>query len=398
MRNLIVGTAGHVDHGKTSLVRILTGIETDTLIEEKKRGLTIEAGFAHYTTSSGKKVGIVDVPGHEKFIKNMVAGAVGIDFIIFVIACDDGIMPQTREHLNILKFLNVKKGIIVLTKIDLVSKEKVEKLKEDVLQITEETFLKNAKLIELSSKTLEGYNLFKETLDQELDNFKILESSRKNFRLFIDRVFSVNGFGTVVTGTSLDGEVCIGDILTHYPSKAKVRVKGIQNHGEKVDKIAEGSRTALNLKGIEVKEIQRGDLVSIDSDLKEEIKIVASFAPVIEKNVIKNNLRVRVHLGTREIIGRLRILRENIVEIRLEKAVIIQSGDRGVVRRYSPAEVIGGIEIISLLKIEEQKKDKIQNELKVILNKNEKKLRESILNFYKKKGFVYTSLLEIEEQ
>jgi selenocysteine-specific elongation factor len=397
MRNLIVGTAGHVDHGKTSLIKLLTGIETDTLPEEKKRGLTIEAGFAHYTTSNGKKVGIVDVPGHEKFIKNMVAGAMGIDFIIFVVACDDGIMPQTREHLDILRFLNVKTGIIVLTKIDIVSLERREEVKEEVIKLTAGTFLKDAKIVKLSSKTSEGYDLFKNILNEELDKLKIREVVEKKFRIFVDRVFSINGFGTVITGTSLDGEVCVGDALIHYPSRKRVRVKGIQNHGKKVEKIFAGSRTALNLKGIEVSEIKKGDFFSVEKNFEEATKIFVKFTGVNKKNILKNNQRVRVHLGTREIFGRIRILDRDKLEIKLENTIVVCPGDKGILRNYSPMETIGGIEVLPVVKDEKQEVIKFEKILKIKLNRFEKKMKEEILDFYKKKRFSSTLFSEIEK-
>ncbi len=261
MKQVILGTAGHIDHGKTSLVKALTGIDTDRLKEEKERGITIELGFAHMVLPSGQLLGIVDVPGHEKFVKNMVAGATGIDIVALVIAADEGVMPQTREHLEICQLLRVKRGLIVLTKIDMVDPDWIEMVKEDVSKSLAGTFLADAPIVEVSSVTGEGIHglvqvldtLVKEAPERETGNF---------FRLSIDRVFIMKGFGTVVTGTSVSGKIQTGDEVTIYPRGISTRIRGIQVHGREVNEVSAGLRTAINLQGVEKEQIQRGDVLA----------------------------------------------------------------------------------------------------------------------------------------
>ncbi|MGL6119172.1 MAG: selenocysteine-specific translation elongation factor, partial [Fusobacteriaceae bacterium] len=268
MRNIIIGTAGHIDHGKTTLIKNLTGIDTDTAPEEIKRGLTINLGFAYYTLPSGKKVGIIDVPGHEKFIKNMVAGISGIDFILLVIACDDGIMPQTIEHVNICDILGIDNGLIILTKRDLADEAQVEGIKKDITKTFENSFVAKLDIVEISANSPSSIENLKNILDQKLENIKFDSSEEQNnFRMSIDRVFSVKGFGTVVTGTAVSGMVKDGDEIILYPKKSVHRVKGIQNHGEKVSYLDAGNRCALNLSNLEVADTTRGDIISKDKNL-----------------------------------------------------------------------------------------------------------------------------------
>ncbi|MGL4402548.1 MAG: selenocysteine-specific translation elongation factor [Fusobacteriaceae bacterium] len=354
MRNLIIGTAGHIDHGKTTLIKNLTGFETDTLPEEAKRGMTINLGFAYYSLPTGRKVGVIDVPGHEKFIKNMVAGATGIDFILLVIACDDGIMPQTVEHANICRILGVDKGLIVLTKRDLVSEERVDQIKGDIKSVFKDSFIENLDVVEVSSKNPDSYLTMKNILNTELDKIQFKDENKKNFRMSVDRVFSVKGFGTVVTGTSITGMVKTGDILFHYPSKKEVKVKGIQNHGISVDSLDAGNRCALNLHGIDMDEVRRGDIVSQDGVLHISDRIDALFTLLNKDKKVKNNSRVRVHIGTTEVIGRMKLLEVDevsdstpaFVQIELEEPVVAVSGDIGVIRNYSPLDTLGGIKIL----------------------------------------------------
>jgi len=248
MREIILGTAGHVDHGKTSFIRALTGIETDRLKEEKKRGITIELGFAHLDLPCGHQLGIVDVPGHEKFIRNMVAGAAGMDMVAFIIAADEGIMPQTIEHFDICKLLGVKDGLIILTKKDMVEAEWLEMVEEEVRDFFKDSFLEEAPLLSVSSTTGEGIEAVKQTLDDKVKAIQFQEEFGP-FRLAVDRVFSMKGFGTVITGTSLSGRIGVGEDLMFYPAKLNAKIRGIQVHGKDVDVIEDGHRTAINLQG-----------------------------------------------------------------------------------------------------------------------------------------------------
>ncbi|MGL6063638.1 MAG: selenocysteine-specific translation elongation factor [Fusobacteriaceae bacterium] len=355
MRNLIIGTAGHIDHGKTTLIKNLTGFDTDTLPEESKRGMTINLGFAYYTLPSEKKVGIIDVPGHEKFIKNMVAGASGIDFIMLVIACDDGIMPQTIEHSNICKILGVEKGIIVLTKRDLASNERVLEIKEEIKEKFKDSFLGTLPIVEVSSKSSESYENLKNVLNQELENLSLENKNETDFRMAVDRVFTVKGFGTVVTGTTISGIINEGDTITLYPNKTIHKVKGIQNHGVKMLKLDAGNRCALNLSNLEVQEVRRGDIISKNKDLDISSRVDCIFTLLNEKNKIKNNSRIRLHIGTTEVIGRIKLLMDDeittskpaYVQLELEDSIVAVSGSIGVIRNYSPLDTIGGVKILN---------------------------------------------------
>ncbi|MGL5963474.1 MAG: selenocysteine-specific translation elongation factor [Fusobacteriaceae bacterium] len=365
MKNLIIGTAGHIDHGKTTLIKNLTGFETDTLPEEAKRGMTINLGFAYYSLPNGRKVGVIDVPGHEKFIKNMVAGATGIDFILLVIACDDGIMPQTVEHANICRILGVDRGLIVLTKRDLASDEKVHQIKDDIKLVFKNSFIENLPVVEVSSKDPLSYLGMKNILNSELEKIGFKDENKKSFRMSVDRSFSVKGFGTVVTGTSISGVVNTGDTLFHYPSKKEIKVKGIQNHGISVDSLDAGNRCALNLHGIDKDEIKRGDIVSHDGTLHISDRIDAHFTLLNKDKKIKNNSRIRVHIGTTEVIGRMKLLdldeitdsNPAFVQIELEEPIVAVAGDIGVIRNYSPLDTLGGITILNPLGTKTKKRN-----------------------------------------
>lgn len=260
MKQIILGTAGHIDHGKTALVKALTGIDTDRLKEEKLRGITIELGFAHLNLPSGIIVGIVDVPGHEKFVKNMVAGATGIDVVALIIAADEGVMPQTREHLEICSLLGIKHGLVVITKIDLVDKEWLGLVREDISALLVGTFLQGAPMVEVSSQTGEGLKELVATLDDLTQ--KVPERNPGIFfRLPIDRVFTMKGFGTVVTGTSISGHIQVGSEVTVYPRGIRSKVRGIQVHHLDVPSVSAGLRTAINLQGLEKEILARGDVV-----------------------------------------------------------------------------------------------------------------------------------------
>ncbi|NOQ45901.1 MAG: selenocysteine-specific translation elongation factor [Desulfobulbaceae bacterium] len=355
MREIILGTAGHVDHGKTSLIRALTGIETDRLKEEKERGITIELGFAYLDLPCGHRLGIVDVPGHEKFIRNMVAGAAGMDMVAFIIAADEGIMPQTKEHFDICRLLGVKDGVIILTKIDMVDEEWLEMVEEEVREFFMGSFLEEAPILKVSSTTGAGIDEVKKVLDNKVQKIDFQEEFGP-FRLAVDRVFSMKGFGTVITGTSLSGRIGVGDDLMFYPGKLSAKIRGIQVHGKDVDIVEAGHRTAINLQGIEKEQIQRGDLAATPGSLVPSTLLDADlhYLSANEKE-LKNRTQVRVHVGTREIVGRVVLMEQDLVtpgsdadiQLILQEPVAVWPGDRYVLRSYSPITTIGGGAILN---------------------------------------------------
>lgn len=387
MRNIIIGTAGHIDHGKTTVVKGLTGKDTDTLPEEKARGMTIDLGFTFFTLSNGRKVGIVDVPGHEKFIKNMAAGVTGIELILFVIACDDGIKPQTLEHADIIKILGVKKGLILLTKRDLADEERAAQLKEDVRELFKNSYLENSKILEISTKDAQSFEKLKEVLEKEILEIEENRDEIKDFRLDIDKVFSIKGFGTVVTGTSKNSKISIGDTVMIYPQQKEVKIKGIENHGNKVEALEAGNRCALNI-NMDSKEIKRGNIISKKDSLIISNKLDCVFTLLKRSSNFKNNQRVRINIGTEELIGRVKIFFEDeilsgdkkYVQIELEKESAFSVGDIGIVRSFSPVETIGGIEIINIPKERVKRKDlKYLERLEILSSKNKYKKIESIV-------------------
>jgi len=300
MKQIILGTAGHVDHGKTSLIKALTGVDLDRLKEEKERGITIELGFTSLTLPSGERLGIVDVPGHERFVKNMVAGVGGIDLVMLIIAADEGIMPQTREHLDICTLLNVRQGFIALTKTDLVDREWLQMVQEEIREFTRETFLENRPIVPVSSSTMEGIPQLLTVLDQLVKEM----ADRKTggiLRLPIDRVFTIKGFGTVVTGTLVSGEVSVGDTIVVLPSGMKAKVRGIQVHNEKVEKATSGLRTAVNLQGVEKALFERGNVITVPELLQPTMRVdchLTYLASAVKS--LKNGARMRFHTGTME--------------------------------------------------------------------------------------------------
>lgn len=354
MKHVIIGTAGHIDHGKTTLIKALTGRETDTLTEEKERGISINLGFTFFDLPSGKRAGIIDVPGHEKFIKNMLAGVSSIDAVLLVIAADEGVMPQTKEHFEILQLLNVKNGIIVLTKVDLVDDEWISMVKDDIRKEFKGTFLEGAPIHTVSSKTGEGIKELVSDIDKITDKLEE-KDTHGHFRLPVDRVFSITGFGTIATGTVISGRIREGDTIEIYPSKIVAKVRGIQVHDESV-KIAEaGQRCALNISNVKVKDVKRGDVISVEN-LMEPSMIVDCNLYYLKSadKPLENRQRVRLYHGTSEIICRVVILdREQLnpgesayVQLRLEKPLTAQRNDRYVIRTYSPMHTIGGGSII----------------------------------------------------
>ena len=355
MKQIILGTAGHIDHGKTSLIKAVTGINTDRLKEEKLRGITIELGFAYLDLPSGQHLGIVDVPGHEKFVKNMVAGATGIDLVAMVIAADEGVMPQTREHMEICTLLGIKYGLIVLTKIDLVDKEWLELVTDDIIDFVMGTFLEKAPIVAVSSTTGVGLQEFIKTLD-ELSAVIPTRSPTSLFRLPVDRVFTMKGFGTVITGTLISGDVQVGDNIMLYPSGITSKVRGIQVHNHSVNIAKAGMRTAINFQGLEKASVSRGDVLSNTEALKPSYMLDVWFHYLnSNKKPVKNRTRIRFHTGTNEVLGILVLLEKEellpgettMTQLRIDSPVAVIKDDRFVIRSYSPVRTIGGGHILN---------------------------------------------------
>ena len=343
-----------MDHGKTALVKALTGVDTDRLKEEKERGISIELGFTYLNLPNRPKVGIVDVPGHERFIKNMLAGAGGFDLVLLVIAADEGVMPQTREHLDIIHLLQVKKGIVVLTKTDLVEEDWLELVTEEVKEFLQGTIFEAAPLLALSATTGEGVDTLLELLAQVLEE-TAPKAAAGPPRLPVDRVFSVTGFGTVVTGTMVAGEMRVGDQVVIQPQGLNTRIRSLQSHGEKVELVEAGQRVAANLAGLEMEQIRRGSVVaginSITPSNRLDVRLLLlKDAP----KPLKNRAPVRFYLGSGEILGRVRLLdREELLpgamalaQLDLEEKTAALQGDRFVLRSYSPMRTIGGGTVI----------------------------------------------------
>ena len=374
MKHVIIGTAGHVDHGKTLLVKALTGIDTDRLVEEKKRGITIELGFAHLDWPDGTQAGIVDVPGHEKFIKNMLAGAGGIDLAMLIIAADDGVMPQTVEHLDILTLLGVKDGLIVITKADTVDPEWLEMMQEEIREKTMGSFLEEKPIIAVSAYTGQGIPELKEML-RELVRKAEEKSMRIPFRLPIDRVFSVEGFGTVVTGTLIEGALSEGDPAELFPSGAQTRIRNLQVHGKNVDTAYAGQRVAINLAGLKKTDIQRGDCVAKPGSVRTSRMLDVRLQNLKDSGrIIKNDSQVHLFHGTAELLAKVVLFgREELkpgescyAQLRLTEPIASKNGDRFVIRFFSPLETIGGGIILDDQPRRHKRSDPtIQNVLKI---------------------------------
>ena len=355
MENIILGTAGHIDHGKTSLVKALTGIETDRLKEEKQRGITIELGFAFLDLPGGTHIGIVDMPGHEKFVKNMVAGSSGIDVVTMVIAADEGVMPQTREHMEICNLMGIEHGLIALTKTDMVDEDLLELAMEDIHDFVHGTFLEDKPVIPVSSHTGQGLAQFVSALEKICSNLPERKFS-PIFRLPVDRVFSMKGFGTVITGTLASGNIRVGEDIMVYPKKIVSRVRGIQVHSSSVAEAGPGTRTAINFQGLDKESVNRGDILSTPDTLIESYMVDARFH-FLKSNTrpAKARTRVRFHSGTSEILGYMVLLdreellpgEDALVQFRLESPVCCIKDDRYVVRSYSPVRTIGGGAILN---------------------------------------------------
>jgi selenocysteine-specific elongation factor len=355
MKHIVVGTAGHIDHGKSTLVHALTGIDPDRLKEEKERGITIELGFA-FTTIGDTRIAFVDVPGHERFVKTMLAGVGGIDCVMLIVAADESVMPQTREHFDICRLLRVQRGLVVLTKADLVDDETVELVKLEVRDLVNGSFLENAPIVAASARTGAGLDDLRNTLvDLAADaRARPLEAA---MRLPIDRAFSMQGFGTVITGTLVAGRVRLEDELALVPGPdRRVRVRGIQVHGQKREEAVAGERTAVNLGGIDVADIARGQMLIAPGGLTITRRVDAMLDLLGSAKKLKHGARVRFHHGTAEALARVSVAGSGAAEIapgtrapvriRLETPVAITRGDRFVLRAYSPPVTIGGGEVL----------------------------------------------------
>lgn len=353
MKHIILGTAGHVDHGKTSLIKALTDVDTDRLKEEKERGITIELGFAPLVLPDGQKIGIVDVPGHEKFVKNMVAGAGGIDLVALVIAADEGVMPQTREHLEICELLGIRRGLVALTKTDMVDEEWLSLVEDDVETFLKGTFLEGVPIVPLSSVTGKGIPEFLQALGEVIATLDERTDSGL-FRLPVDRVFTMKGFGTVVTGTLASGKIRVGDSVAIMPPGGQAKIRGIQVHNETAEEAQTGQRTAINLQGVDRTTIERGYVLTRPSTFEASgrLDIHLRYLAGAGKK-LKNRALVRFHTGTSETISRIVLPdREEIepgeeiyAQVIPAAPIVTMSGDRFVIRSYSPVTTIGGGEI-----------------------------------------------------
>jgi len=352
--NVVVGTAGHIDHGKSSMVRRLTGIDPDRLPEEKNRGLTIDLGFAPLELRDGKRIGIVDVPGHERLIKNMVAGATGIDLVLLVVAADDSVMPQTREHLTIMQILGIRHGIVVVSKIDLIEREMVELVREELGESLEGTFLEDSPVVEISSQTGEGFEALVDTLHAEIEKIQPREESGI-FRMPVQRVFSPKGFGTGVTGIPVSGTAEVGATLEISPLGKQGRIRGIQAYKEAAKSASAGHSSAINLSDIDYRDVRRGMVVSEPGYFSSSTMFEARLRYLPDNHrPLLHQTEIRLHTGTAEVLGKVYLLDRKIfepgedgfVQFRLVEPVVAAPGDRYVLRLHSPMLTIGGGEIL----------------------------------------------------
>ncbi|MCK5739854.1 selenocysteine-specific translation elongation factor [bacterium] len=351
-QHVVIGTAGHIDHGKTALVKALTDVDTDRLVEEKARGMTIDLGFAPW----GEAKTIIDVPGHEKFIRNMVAGVSSIDLVLFVVAADDGIMPQTIEHLEILNLLQIRRGLIVITKKDLVEPDWLELVQDEILELVAPTFLKDSPVFAVSSLTGDGIPELSTAIQTAIRSITP-RPDKGVFRLPIDRIFSIKGFGTIAAGTVLSGQLHVDETVELLPQQVSVRVRGLQQHSASAEAVKAGDRAAINLAGIEKNAIKRGDVLATPGHFSPALFYDAQFyllksAP----HPVKHNARVRLHIGTSEVMARIRLLNTNrlmpgetaFVQLQAEDPVTADYQDRFVVRSYSPMVTIGGGKLLQV--------------------------------------------------
>lgn len=347
---VLIGTAGHVDHGKTWLTRALTGIDTDRLPQEKSRGITIETGFAPLQMPDGTIAAIADVPGHERFIKNMVAGAGGIDLVMLVVAADEGVMPQTEEHLEILSLLGVSQGLVVLTKTDTVQKEQCCRAEKEVNELCRGTFLEQAPVLKVSARTGEGIRELREQIF--LLASRVTEKRKDQpFCLPIDRIFTVKGFGTVVTGTLIQGSLAVTDAAMLYPGGEEVKIRSLQVHGQEQRKVCAGQRVAVNLPGKQKTEISRGEILAAPGSMQKTVTAEVSLRIMkTSGRVVKNGSRVHLYHGAKELVCRVLLKEkkelhpgeEGFARLRMEEETAFRKGEHFILRFYSPVETIGG--------------------------------------------------------
>ena len=351
MKNIIIGTAGHIDHGKTTLIKALTGRNTDRWEEEQRRGITIDLGFTWFDLKNGDRVGIIDVPGHEKFINNMVAGVVGMDLVMLVVAADEGIMTQTREHMDILGLLGIKKSILVLNKCDLVDEEWLELVEEEIQEELKGTFLEDAPVVRVSAATGQGLEELTDTIIRVMADEVEEKDTQTIPRLPIDRVFTLSGFGTIITGTLISGTISKEDVLEMYPIGKECKIRSIQVHGQDKDKCYAGQRVAINLSNIKKKEIHRGCVIAPKNSMKNTDLLDVKLSVLPDSmRIVTNHERLHLYTGTSEILCRAVLLdkeeigpgESGLVQLRLEEEIALKRGDRFVVRFYSPMETIGG--------------------------------------------------------
>ena len=367
MKQTVIGLSGHIDHGKTALVKALTGVNTDSLTEEQKRGMTIDIGFAFLD----ENITLIDVPGHEKFVKNMMAGVSAVDVALLVVAADDGVMPQTREHFEILNLLDIPLGIVAINKIDLADKDWLELVELDIGELLQGSFMEDAPILKVSAETGDGVDQLKTTL---LDLCKKVpdKQDRGIFRLHVDRVFSMKGYGTVVTGTVNSGSLKIGDTVELLPGSVKSKVRGLQSHGEEVQQVETGDRAAINLQGVEIKQIERGSQIAEIGYLQSlnQMGVTLLVLGSAQKPITQNQ-RIRIHLGTQEVMARVALTDGKTLQpgddcpalLRLEQPMVAARGDKFIIRSFSPVITIGGGEVMEVLIEEKWKivKEKLQN-------------------------------------
>ena len=357
MKQVVIGLAGHIDHGKTALVKALTGVNTDSLTEEQKRGMTIDIGFAFLD----ENITLIDVPGHEKFVKNMMAGVSGVDVALLVIAADDGVMPQTKEHFEILNLLNIPVGVIAINKIDLADEDWLDLVELDISELVQGSFMENAPILKVSAETGDGVEELKATL-LDICTSVPEKQDRGIFRLHVDRVFSMKGYGTVVTGTVNSGSLKAGDTVEILPGEIKTKVRGLQSHGHDVQMVKTGDRAAINLQGVEKKQITRGSQIAEPGYIQSinEIGVKLQLLSSSRKPIVQNQ-RIRIHLGTQEVMARVALTKGKSLKpgagcpalLRLEHPLVATRGDKFIIRSFSPVVTIGGGEILEVL-IEEK--------------------------------------------
>jgi len=367
MKQTVIGLSGHIDHGKTALVKALTGVNTDNLTEEQKRGMTIDIGFAFLN----ENITLIDVPGHEKFVKNMMAGVSAVDVALLVVAADDGVMPQTRKHFEILNLLDIPLGIVAINKIDLADKDWLELVELDIGELLQGSFMEDAPILKVSAETGDGVDQLKTTL---LDLCKKVpdKQDRGIFRLHVDRVFSMKGYGTVVTGTVNSGSLKIGDTVELLPGSVKSKVRGLQSHGEEVQQVETGDRAAINLQGVEIKQIERGSQIAEIGYLQSlnQMGVTLLLLGSAQKPITQNQ-RIRIHLGTQEVMARVALTDGKTLQpgddcpalLRLEQPMVAARGDKFIIRSFSPVITIGGGEVMEVLIEEKWKivKEKLHN-------------------------------------